>query len=208
MGSCTCPASLHHQETRGNFPSKRGNGTGISHPQCGTSTPARSGGCWVDSPEETRPSAGHRSGQSPLLGRPSWELLVSVSPDGADRKQTKGCYGVTVPGEGCTVALEVWGTHHSLSCGSTMPGTWIWTTPLLQTHSSLCTGGVYSLHPQQLPCWEGAGPTDGACCPTLTPHPKAPHILHQCPELAPSLGICFLSPAQRGRPCPHHLPGT
>lgn len=55
------------------------------------------GGCWVDTSARTLPSAGHRLGQSPLLGHPSSELLVSVSLDGADGKQTKGCYGVMAP---------------------------------------------------------------------------------------------------------------
>lgn len=97
MASCTCPASLHRQETRGNFPSERGSGTGITHPRHGRSTSAQSGGCWVDPSARTLPSAGHQLGQSPLLGHPSSELLVSVSLDGADGKQTKGCYGVTAP---------------------------------------------------------------------------------------------------------------
>lgn len=67
-----------------------------------------------------------------------------------------GCYGMMAPGEGCTVALEAWGIHRSLRCGSTTPGTWIQTTSLPQSCSSLCTGGVCSLHP------DGAGPMEGA----------------------------------------------
>lgn len=83
-----------------------------------------------------------------------------------------GCYGMMAPGEGCTVSLEVWGTRRSLGCGSTMPGTWIWTTSLLRTPSSLCTGGVCRLHLHQLLSWEGVGPTDGAWHCTRVPDPR------------------------------------
>lgn len=142
----------------------------------------------------------------PTAHCPSWELLVTTSLDGADGKQTNGCYGMMAPREGCAVALAAWGIHHSLRCGFVMPGTWIQTTSLPQTHSSLCTGGVCSLH------LDGAGPMDGAWCCTRVPDPHSSAQVCERPALAPSrdhvLGTRFESPAQRGWLYPHHLPGT